>query len=443
MTMEKFVEEALQIALANGCDAAEAYFVDGDKFEVSVLDGKLDTYSVSLSSALNLRVKYGGKDGYACTERIVDPASLVKRAIDNAKSIENEDESPMQGPSAYREITQEKSPIIDMSDAERIELAYSLERRVKAEDARVARVISCNVGAFSGNTHIRNTLGLCADKFETEAVIYVEPVVEEKGESRDGFAFRSGPEAADVEGCAREAVKEAVDMLGAAPVPQGEYRVLLRYDAAAALLAAFFPMFSADAAQKGLSLLANKEGERIASERVTLLDDPFHAFSPRAFDAEGVPSLTKTVIENGVLMTLLHNLKTAKKAEVASTGNAGRGGVFSPVSVMPTNFHIQNGTTDFDGLMKHLDNGLFITDLAGMHAGVNTVSGEFSLLAKGRLVASGAIVRPVEQITVSGSFLQLMNSIIDIGNDLRFSIPRDGNIGSPSLLVSSLTIAGK
>lgn len=101
----------------------------------------------------------------------------------------------------------------------------------------------------------------------------------------------------------------------------GSYAVILRHDAMADLLQAFSPVFSADEAQKGRSLLAGKEGEAVAAPCVTIVDDPFHAYAPRAFDGEGTPSVTKNVVEDGTLKTLLHNLKTAKKAGCESTGN--------------------------------------------------------------------------------------------------------------------------
>ena len=226
-------------------------------------------------------------------------------------------------------------------------------------------------------------------------------------------------------------------------VPAGTYSVVFRYDAAADLLASFCSMFSADAAQKGLSLLAGKEGETIAAPIVTVMDDPFYKDFPRAFDDEGVPSVTKAVIEKGVLKTLLHNLKTARKAGVASTSNGGRRSPASPVGVAPSNFYIVAGQTPLEGLLEQLGDGLFITEVSGLHAGVNTVSGDFSLLARGMRVQGGKCTTPVEQITVAGHFLQLMQNITAIGSDLTFGIPGGANVASPSLLVQKVKVAGK
>ena len=440
MVMEKFVNELFETAMKSGCSACEAYYVEGDAFDAGVLDNELDTYSVSHIYALSLRVKYNGKDGYACTESMSDASELVERAIDNACAVENTDVRPMQGACEYEHIEQEESPLFDMSENEKIKLAFDMEKRVNLKGARV---MLCNVAVNEQTVHIKNTLGLCAKSNEREALIYVNAAVSQGEEARDGFAFKKGKDAFDINSCADEAVEQAKEFIGAEPIESGAYAVVLKNDAAAALLESFFAMFSADAAQKGLSLLANREGEKIGSDVVSIIDDPFHEYAPRAFDAEGVPSKRTEVVKNGVLNTLLYDLKTAYKEGKESTGNAGRSSVFAPLAIMPTNFYIQNGQKSPDELLADMKNGVMITEISGTHAGVNTVSGEFSLLAKGHLIKDGKKVKPIDRITVSGTFLELIKNVIATANDLKFSIPQGGNVGSPSLLIKSLSVAGK
>ena len=139
----------------------------------------------------------------------------------------------------------------------------------------------------------------------------------------------------DADAIARDAVDEALFMLKAAPVPSGTYRAIIEAKCMPDMLGAFSGVFSAESAQKGLSLLAGKEGEMIASEAVTLMDDPLlpGGLGSQPFDAEGVATRTKAVIENGKLTTLLHNLKTARKAGVKTTGNAAKAGYAGAVNV--------------------------------------------------------------------------------------------------------------
>ena len=170
------------------------------------------------------------------------------------------------------------------------------------------------------------------------------------------------------------------------------------------LISAFSPMFSADEAQNGRSLMANKEGEAVADPLVTITDDPFDPAAPRAFDGEGTPCKTKAIVENGVLRTLLHNLKTAAKAGVESTGNAARPSAASTVSVAPTVLRLEPGANTEEALLLALGDGLIVSEVEGIHAGVDPISGDFSLKAAGFLAEGGRVVRPVSNITVAGQF---------------------------------------
>lgn len=439
MTYEAFRDQAFAYALKQGCTAAETTYGEGEQFTARILEQEVDSYSSSRFCGVSLRVQKDGKNGYARTEVLEDPETLVRRAMDNAAVVECEDEIPMQGPQTYPAITLPDNPLMDMDEQEKIELALKMERRMKELDPRVQRAESDIVCTACETVKLDNTLGLHAEKTERISYSYIAPILQQGEEIRDGGAFRTGAEMLDTDGCAAEAVREAAQMFGARPVPAGDYPVVLRYDAAADLLDAFSPLFSADMAQKGLSLLTGKEGETIAAPCVTIIDDPLYPRSPRAFDAEGTPSVTKTVVENGRLKTLLHNLKTAKKAGCVSTSNAAN----TRGDVCPSNFYIAAGERDFDSLVQAMGDGLVITEVSGLHAGVNTVSGDFSLLAKGLRIEDGRVIHPVEQITVAGSILPLLCDVVEVGCDLRFGIPGDGSVGAPSLRVRKLAVAGK
>ena len=150
-------------------------------------------------------------------------------------------------------------------------------------------MVYCTAGYDSGAVVMENSLRLHAERVYDGSYLYTMPSVEDGSEVQTGFAFYMGKDAANVEDCAKEAVEDALGKLGASPVDSGCYRVLLKPYAMSDLLSAFAPMFSADQAQKGCSLLAGKEGQVIASDIVTLWDDPFDPVAPRAFDGEGTP----------------------------------------------------------------------------------------------------------------------------------------------------------
>jgi len=443
MTYQEFATRAMEYAQKIGCTSSELYYANGESFEVNANAGEIDRYSVSREAGVSVRVSLDGREGYAYTERIDEPEKLVDHAADNARCIESDDDHPMQTKQTYAKVSREDSALKNMTESERIALAKRLEQACLQLDPRVKRVVYCTAGYDSGAVVMENSLGLHAERSTNSSYLYVMPSVDDGAELQTGFTFRMGKEAADAEGCAKEAVEDALSKLGASPVDSGCYRVLLKPFAMSDLLTAFTPMFSADEAQKGCSLLAGKEGQTIANERITIWDDPFDPVAPRAFDGEGTPCAKKAIIEKGVLKTLLHNLKTAKKAGVQSTGNASRRSAASAVGIAPTVFRLETGEFSYEELLKELGSGLVISELEGLHAGVDAVSGDFSLKAAGFLVEGGEIIRPVSNITIAGNFVSLMKDVVATGNDLRFGMPQGGFVGSPSILVSGLTVAGK
>mgnify|MGYP002624038571 CR=1 FL=1 len=443
MTFEQFKDACFAIALEQGCDSAEVYATSSDGFSVNVLGGEIIKYSVERNTGCNLRVLFDGKSGYAYTEVFEDPQNLVAHAIDNAKAIENTDANPMQGACEYPAIEQKPNPFVDLPEEEKIRIALDMERDTLAYDPRVNRMEYCSVDTGVLKTHIYNTLGLHADSENRVAYSIVGPILKQGDEEHCSYAFKIGPDAADYGSIIKESVENTLMQFDASAVDSGEYRILLRNDAAADLLQAFSSLFYASRVQKGLSLLAGKLDQPIASPAVTIIDDPFEPDNPRAFDAEGVPSVVTNVVENGVLKSYLYNLKSAQKDGVASTSNAGRAGAAAPVETAPSNFYLVKGEKSFDQLVAALGSGLIITELSGLHAGLNPISGDFSLIARGLLVEDGKIVRSVDQITCAGNFLTLMQNIENVGSDLRFGIPGFGRVGCPSLLIQKLIVSGK
>ena len=211
------------------------------------------------------------------------------------------------------------------------------------------------------------------------------------------------------------------------------------------LFAVFSSIFMAENAQKGFSLLSkDKVGTDIAASHITLRDDGICDLSlgSMAFDAEGVATQQKAIIENGVLKTLLYNLKSAEKDGVRSTGNASRGGLGGAIGTSCTNYYLVPSETSFDELISRVDKGVVITEMAGLHSGVNPVSGDFSISADGFMIENGKISKPIEQITVAGNFYEVLKNIIAVGSDLRFHSGGHGGMGTPSILVEGLRVSG-
>lgn len=443
MGFNEFAQACFKAAKAMGCDEAEVYMATDDRMEICVNQGEVMNYCVNSECGLNLRVMYQGRNGYAYTEAFDDTESLVFHAVDNAKAIEDDAVHPMQGACSYPEVVKKPNPVVDMTDEEKINIACNLERDILAFDDRVNRMSRCELHSGVRTAHIRNTRGICADKEDRYSFLIAVPIIKQGDMERSSYSVKFGPDIMDYNDFIKETVDNALMTFNAKPVASGEYRVLLRNDAAVDFLDAFCEVFFAQKVQDGLSLLAGKLDKPVASEVVSIVDDPFEEDYPRAFDDEGVPSVFTSVVENGILKSYLYNLKSALKDGVASTSNAGRASATAPVTTMPTNFYIKRGEKSYKELVSELNSGLIITELGALHAGINTVSGDFSLIAAGLLVEGGSIIRSVEQITIAGNITTLLHGILAVGSDLRFCVPEFGRVGSPSLLIDKLMVSGK
>lgn len=450
MNREDFIKKLFEGAALAGITECEAYFSDGESFDVDVLEGEIKEYSVSESKGVCFRGLYSGKMGYASTQ--VEDESAIDMLIEgvrtNAMLLETDDgESIFEGSSVYPKVDTFNEAILAVTPETKINQALELEKLVKALDPRVARVDGCEISTGVREIRIVNSKGMDVRGKSSSYGAVVAPVV--KGEdgkpSMDyAFSFSKDPEKLDLNKVAKEAVEEAIGKLGAKSIPSGQYECVFRRDAASTLLRTFASVFSGESARKGMSLLKGREGEKIASECVTVTDDPLLKDAPAtcAFDAEGVARFKKDIVKDGVFLTLLHNRVTAKEAGTKTTANASKAGYSGKVTVAPSNLFVQPGSISPEELCAKVGEGLMITELQGTHAGANPISGDFSLSAKGYLIEEGKKSRPVEQITVAANFYEILKNIQEVADDLEFTMPGSSAIASPTLYIGKISVAG-
>jgi len=450
MDLNRFKYFVYKAAREKGARQFELYHSRTDIFKVGIYKGEVDTYDVSTSAGVGLRLITNRKMGYSYSEKIDEPAAemLVEAAFANASIIDSDErEFIYDTQDVFEHVDTYNSELSQVTPQQKINLAMDMEKSAFNIDKRVGRIQSCTVATYDRSISISNSEGLDLSRRTNGIYAYIIPVVVWGDETKTAVAYRAGREFGKIDAVelAREAVEEATSYFKAEPVKSGRYTVLFRNDAAAEILGAFSGVFIADNVQKGLSLLKEKKGSRIASTAVTIMDAPLlkGGLCSAPFDAEGVATIDKDVVSDGILKTYLYNLKTAFIDGVKSTGNASRGSYASKVSTSPTNFFIAPGSKKPADIMRNMSEGLYITELQGLHSGTNMVSGDFSLAAKGFLVKGGSCDRPVEGITVAGNFYELLQNTLEIADDLRFGMPSGSAcFGSPALLVSGLSIAG-
>lgn len=430
-----------------GFDDMEVYYQKNKSFNVKVFEGEIQTYSLSEQEGLSFRGLFNKKMGYAYTEKVDETSvdMLVESAKMNAEVIENDDEEFIFGGSEeYKEVNNYNDELEQVSTEDKIAIVFELEKETAGLDKRVETVDPCMYSESSSESIVINTKGLELKDKSNLAFLYAGVKVREEDDIKTALGYKITNDFSefDAKQVAKEAVEDGIKMLGAKPITSGDYRVVLENVVSADLLDAFTSIFSAEAVQKDLSRLKGKLGEKISSELITIVDDPFreNGIGSTSFDSEGVASKYKKLIDKGVLETFLHSLKTAKKDGVEPTGN-GFKGYKSSVSIGPTNLYIEPGETDFEHLIADIDRGLCVTEVQGLHSGLNSISGDFSLSAEGFLIEDGKLTVPVNQITIAGNYFDMLNDVEQLGSDLRFTLP--GAIGSPSIKIKKLSVAGE
>ena len=326
------------------------------------------------------------------------------------------------------------------------ENVLALQKATYGVSEKVGDGTQCAMISEASEIHLCNSHGLELSNRVGLTGAYAMPVVRDGEEAQESFEFGLGENMESLKEIPQNAVRRALDKLGAGLVDSGKYTVVFDGDQFRQFLSAFSPVFSAKNAQQGLSLLAGKEGEVVAAECVTLTDDPMREGCPvqTTFDGEGVATARRNIIENGVLKTLLYDLTTAKKAGVASTGNGQKGGYSAPVAIAPYNFSISAGEKSQEELFAAVGDGIYITECKGFHAGANAVTGDFSIESAGFMIRGGKRAEPVKSFTVAGNFFELLKKIDQVGNEIRWGIPGGFTVfGSPDLLIRDMSVAGK
>ena len=447
MELELFVDSLFKKASEAGFSEYEVYYVDRESLGISVYKEEVEKYNLNNSAGLSFRGKLGDRIGYSYTEILDEDAidMLVKKAKENVSAIENNDiQFIYEGDKEYKEISTYYEALENLAPDKLINIAINMEKEAKKYCDKVESFSGCAISYSSGKYGIINSKGLNLKNKSNLLTAYVVPIVKDGENMYDGcgYVVAKSLDEIDPAKIAKMGVDEALSKIGATSIPAGNYKVIINNEAMVSLLSTFAGIFSGDAVQKGLSLLKGKEGEIIASDIVNLVDDPHlkDGLASVAFDDEGVATVKTYLIQDGKLNTLLHNLKTANKAGVKSTGNGFKASYASPISVSPTNFYIEPGVNSLEEMTKKIDKGLIITDLAGLHSGANSITGDFSLAAKGFYIENGVKTHPVEQITVAGNFFTLLNDIEEVGNDLKFPM---SSVGSPSIMIKELSIAGE
>lgn len=446
--------ELARAALARGrrLNAELEVFVQRAKtVQIKTFNREVESISVAEPRGMGVRAIRDGRVGYAFTGDLT--AAGAERAIREAVSnLEVADVDPFAAlpgppPRAYPVLPGLWRPGVGTTSLDRkVQLTLDAEAAALAEPDTVM-VEAAVYSDEEAWTAIASTRGIEVEAEASFCFAYVEAVAGRGEERQTGFGFTTGrePDELGAERAGKEGAAKARALLGARPCPTGSYTVVFDREVAAALIGSIVQALTAEAVQKGRSIFAGKLGESVASPVLTILDDGLavDGMATNVFDGEGIPQQTTPLIEAGVLESFLHNSYTARKegSGVSSTGNGTRGSYRSVPGVGATNLVVSPGVGSLEALLGRVRDGLYVESVAGLHSGVNPISGEISVGVTGQLIEAGSLARPVREVTIATDFLGLLGSVSDIAGDARW-IPLRGSVKTPSIAVQGIAVSG-
>lgn len=443
MNKELWIKEAK----ARGIEAVEIFEQKSSSTGIEVYEQKVDSFTISECDGIALRGIYNGKMGICYLEDASDENMnyAMQQIISNANSISSQDEVEIfAGEASYPKLHTRENTIRALDSEEKIALLKKLEKAILDSDSRIEQVMSTSYSETEVTRSIQNSLGLSLEDKNSYSMFVAEVMAKEQDDVKSDFDWLIAYDKTDldIDAFAKQLSEKVCAKLNATQLPSGTYPVMIDANTMNSLLGALSGMFDGENAYKGISILKDSLGKQIFDEKITIVDDSLlkDGYNTCAFDDEGVACRRKTVVAQGVLKTYLHNLKSAKLMKTQSTGNGFKGSYAGSVGISTTNFLIEEGSHSYEEMVESMEQGVIITEVNGLHAGLNSISTEFSLQSSGFYVEHGKIVKPINLITVAGNFMDAMKHIRMVGNDRKMSYT---GIGCPSIMFESLAVSGE
>jgi PmbA protein len=444
-TIRASAARARDILGGSGTCEAEIFHCETRDLAATACKGAIQEFTDSRSGAAAVRVAKELRMGGAFTERI-DAASLeaALRLAAEAAGFMDADKGNVLETGSDNLLSGLDAPWDNdsLETGAKKRLALELEAACYARDKRVINVPGAGYGESDMIRIVANGRGMVkAERHRAcHAIAYV--MASDGGSTETGFHIQAFPsfKLLDPAAIAARAVESALEKLGAVEPESGNMRTVIQNDAASDLLGAFMSSLSAEAIQKGKSGLAGKRGSRVGSRLFEVLDDPTGpGLNHAAFDDEGIPSGKLEPFKEGVFLEPLYTVYSAAREGARPNGRGFRPSPTAGVSASLVNAILPAGTSSLADLLAGLGSGILITEVQGLHAGLNPVSGDFSCSARGFEVRGGKRGAALRNFTISGNFYRLIAGLEAKGSDLRDDVY--GQFRSPSIAIAEISVS--
>jgi PmbA protein len=439
--------DVIRMALERGATGAECTVAEGEEFSANLRMREVESIKQAGSRGAGLRAVIGRRAGSAYTSDLTPDGvrHMVDSAIELARFTTEDPHAGLPEPGELGKIDTDLG--MYCADIAALETAAKLDCARRAEDAALSldpRITNSEGASFDsrlGSHAFANSLGFEGEYRNSYCSLSVVPIAKQDGVmERDywftlarGFAGLEPPEQVG-----RIAAERTLRRLGARKVETQKAAVVFEPRTARSLLDHIFEAVHGMSIYRQESFLAGKLGQKVASDKLTVIDDATipGLFGSSPFDDEGVPTRRTVVIERGVLRSYLLNTYAARKLNLKTTGNASRG-LSGNTGISHGNLFAEKGVQTPEGIIASVRNGLYVTELLGF--GVNIVTGDYSRGAAGIWIRDGELAFPVSEVTIAGNLKNMLMDLETVGSDLEFR----GATAAPTLLIPEMTVGGR
>ncbi len=446
MNYQTLAENIVKKTIKAGADEAEAYLQNSRDFELTVRNGDVETIKQATSKGIGLMVFKDKKLGFSYTSDFSEDAieEFIKKTIQLSLVA---DSKPWNGLPDFEKGKIKDLDLYDASISEiphekKIQIAKELEKIALGFDKRITKSEGGYIQDSETETTIVNSKGISYSTKRTGVYFGVYVVAQEGEEMQSGgwgSSKRHFKDLDTIENVAKTAAKRAVEKLGTKSVPTQKAPVVFDRYAAGSFWYGILRAMDGDSVFKKTTFLTDYLGKPIASDIITLVDDPTisrHVGSV-PFDGEGNLTRKNVLIDKGILKMFIYDSLTARKAGVKANTMARRYSYRSPASAGFLNVIVNNGDVKLEKIISGIKNGYYVKGLRGI--GTDIPTGNYSCGSSGFWIKDGEIAFPVDGITLGGNALDLLKSIEVLADDIDLR----SSLNSPSFKISEMTIGGK
>ena len=439
----QLLQQTMEAALKQGCDAAEVVFYEHDGISVDVRNGALEKVERPTESALGLRVFFGHKQASLSTSDLSNAA--LEKVIEQAVAIARlTPEDPFCGLVGEEKLFSGADGNLDLYDkivpgADQLK-SLALEAEAAAlENKKITKSDVSNASWHAGEYHHVASNGFEGQKKTSRFAISTVVIAESEGGMERDYDYSMARHLQDLKAASeigKEAAKRTAARVNPKKLKSQNLPIIFENRAAASLLRHFADAVNGKQVAKGTTFLTGDMGKKVFPDTISIIDDPLipRGLASKAFDAEGVSGQLISVVEGGILKSWFLDSPTARELGLEPTGHASRS-LANPPHPGPGNLRIENGAVSFQDLIAPLEKAFLVTELIGM--GVNGVTGDYSRGASGFWIEKGQILYPVNEVTIAGNLKDMFLSMTP-ASDLEFKAA----INAPSLLIDNMTVAG-